>query len=65
MSAADEKRAHALAVIAALDAVKDVIASQPDLWLGGLNPPLIGCAGMMDYQAGELRKAFGLDQRDQ
>lgn len=60
MSAADEKRAHAQAVIAALEAVKDVIESQPDLWIGGLNPPLIGCAGMMDYQASSLRQAFGL-----
>lgn len=55
------KRAHASAVIDAMNSVTALINSQPELWFGGL-PPLFEEFGRLNQaKINQMRTAFGLD----
>ena len=54
------KKAHAAAIIAALEAVQVLIVSEPEAWWGGLPPAFTQLQGMLSLQQNVITTTFEL-----
>lgn len=57
----DLKKAHAVAVIASMEALKLQIKAEPEIWFGG-EPPLFDEVNrFLEHRATAIRETFGLE----
>lgn len=54
------RRAHVQAIVTGIEDLKLLIASNPDLWYGGLPATLTNLSTNLDYNASVLRETFGI-----
>jgi hypothetical protein len=54
----DLKLAHANTILSKLDELKALIASEPDLWFGGLPPSFEELLRIADHRANAIRQTF-------
>lgn len=54
------KRTHAEAIIASISGLRDVIASEPELWFGGLPPVLTQLDHLLSSQAERIAQVFDI-----
>lgn len=54
------KRAHAETILAAMDDLRATIASEDDLWFGGLPPILVQLDHFLTAHAARTRDTFGI-----
>lgn len=61
MTDIETKKAHALAIVEAIEAVKaDIEAADPDPWFGGLPPLYVQLNNALGFHANAIREKFAL-----
>lgn len=55
-----QRRMRALEIVATMESVQELIAADPDMWLGGLPASLAGAFQNLDYVKRDILASFNL-----